>query len=179
MAEQRDLGEGGFRYRTNDLVVAATGRRQATYDLRRDSASAPNAPLAHEVSHGWTMQATGPAANFLREGWATYCEWMFVGTQYGPQVETDIWQTAYNYYFLGGHNGVRSILGNPDNGSIHYVKGAWILHMLEEAMGQRHSTAACGPISRFLAISLPAITNLSPQCRRRQAMICLRLSCPG
>ncbi|MGC1782998.1 MAG: M1 family aminopeptidase [Acidobacteriaceae bacterium] len=136
VAEERDLGPGGFRYRTNDLVVAGQGGGKRLMSSAADSASAPNAPLAHEVSHGWTMQATGPAANFLREGWATYCEWMFVGKQYGPQVEKDIWQTAYNYYFLGGHNGVRSILGNPDNGSIHYVKGAWILHMLEEAMGR-------------------------------------------
>jgi hypothetical protein len=82
------------------------------------------------------MQATGPAANFLREGWATWCEWTFLGEQYGPDVQREIWQTAYNYYILGGHQGVRSILGNPDNGSIHYTKGAWILHMLEEIMGR-------------------------------------------
>lgn len=136
VAEERDLGPGGFRYRTNDLVVAGQGGGNRLMSPANDAASNPNAPLAHEVSHGWTMQATGPAANFLREGWATYCEWMFVGKQYGPEVENGIWQTAYNYYFLGGHNGVRSILGNPDNGSIHYVKGAWILHMLEEAMGR-------------------------------------------
>ncbi|MGB7155628.1 MAG: M1 family aminopeptidase, partial [Candidatus Acidiferrales bacterium] len=42
----------------------------------------------------------------------------------------------HNYYLLGGHDGVRSILGNPGNGSIHYVKGAWVFHMLEEVMGQ-------------------------------------------
>ncbi len=136
VAEQRDLGEGGFRYRTNDLVVAAQGGGKELMTSASVSPSAPNAPLAHEVSHGWTMQATGPGANFLREGWATYCEWLFVGTQYGADVKRGIWQTAYNYYILGGHNGVRSILGNPDNGSIHYVKGAWVLHMLEETMGQ-------------------------------------------
>jgi hypothetical protein len=136
VAEERDLGPGGFRFRTNDLVVAAQGGGTQLMSPADDAASNPNAPLAHEVSHGWTMQATGPAANFLREGWATYCEWMFVGKQYGPEVQEGIWQTAYNYYFLGGHNGVRSILGNPDNGSIHYLKGAWILHMLEEALGR-------------------------------------------
>jgi aminopeptidase N len=83
------------------------------------------------------MQATGPGANFLREGWATFCEWSFLAKQYGPDVEKGIWQTAYNYYVLGGHDGVRSIVGNPDNGSIHYVKGAWIFHMLEETLGHQ------------------------------------------
>lgn len=136
VAEARELGAGSFRLRTNDLVVSAQGGGKTLFTPEDEAATNPQASLAHEVSHGWTMQATGPAANFLREGWATYCEWMFVGKQYGPAVEKGIWQTAYNYYFLGGHNGVRSILGNPDNGSIHYLKGAWIFHMLNEALGQ-------------------------------------------
>ncbi len=136
VAEERDLGESGFRYRSNDLVVSGQGGGKQLMATANEAASTPTAAFAHEVSHGWTMQATGPAANFLREGWATYCEWMFLGAQYGPQVERGIWQTAYNYYILGGHNGVRSILGNPDNGSIHYTKGAWIFHMLQAVMGR-------------------------------------------
>jgi hypothetical protein len=136
IAEERDVGHHGFVYRTNDLVVSGQGGSTVLFSPLSEAASQPNAPLAHEVSHGWTMQATGPGANFLREGWATFCEWSFVAKQYGPDVEKGIWQTAYNYYILGGHDGVRSIVGNPDNGSIHYVKGAWIFHMLEETMGQ-------------------------------------------
>ncbi|MGB9146510.1 MAG: M1 family aminopeptidase [Acidobacteriaceae bacterium] len=136
IAEERDLGHHGFAYRTNDLVVSGAGGSRVLFSPLADAASAPSAPLQHEVSHGWTMQATGPGANFLREGWATYCEWNFLGLDYGPDVEAGIWETAYNYYLLGGHDGVRSILGNPDNGSIHYVKGAWILHMLEVTLGQ-------------------------------------------
>ncbi|MGB6232874.1 MAG: M1 family aminopeptidase [Candidatus Acidiferrales bacterium] len=134
--EERGIGESGFRYRANDLVVSGTGGGTALFSPLESAASEPNAPFPHEVSHGWTMQATGPAANTLREGWATYCEWMFVGEEYGDDVERDIWETAHNYYLLGGHDGVRSILGNPGNGSIHYVKGAWVFHMLEEVMGQ-------------------------------------------
>lgn len=136
VVEERGIGESGFRYRANDLVVSGGGGGKVLMVPRDDAASAPNAPLAHEVSHGWTMQASGPAANTLREGWATFCEWLYVGKEYGDDVERDIWETAHNYYLLGGHDGVRSILGNPGNGSIHYVKGAWIFHMLEEVMGQ-------------------------------------------
>lgn len=136
VVEERGIGESGFRYRANDLVVSGAGGGKLLIVPPDSAASAPNAPLAHEVSHGWTMQATGPAANTLREGWATFCEWLYVGKEYGDDVERDIWETGRNYYLLGGHNGVRSILGNPGNGSIHYVKGAWIFHILEEAMGQ-------------------------------------------
>jgi hypothetical protein len=137
IAEERDLSHHGFAYRTNDLVVSGAEGPKVLYSSLTESITQPNAPLAHEVSHGWTMQATGPAANFLREGWATFCEWSFVAMKYGPEVENDIWQTAYDYYILGGHDGVRSLVGNPDNGSIHYVKGAWIFHMLEKTMGQQ------------------------------------------
>lgn len=137
IAEERDLGHHGFAYRTNDLVVSGGGGSPFLVTPEADAASEPAAPLAHEVSHGWTMQATGPGANFLREGWATWCEWNFIGLQYGPKVEAGIWESAYNFYMLGRHEGLQSILGNPDNGSIHYTKGAWILHMLEETLGQK------------------------------------------
>jgi hypothetical protein len=136
VVEERGIGESGFRYRANDLVVSGEGGGKQLLPQRDDAASEPSAPFPHEVSHGWTMQATGRAANTLREGWATFCEWMFIGHQYGPDVEREIWETAHNYYLLGGHDGVRSILGNPGNGSIHYTKGAWLFHMLEETMGQ-------------------------------------------
>lgn len=136
VVEERGIGESGFRFRANDLVLSGADGGKVLLSPQDSAASEPNAPLPHEVSHGWTMQATGPAANTLREGWATYCEWLYIGDEYGDDVEHDIWETAHNYYQLGGHDGVRSILGNPGNGSIHYVKGAWIFHMLEEVMGQ-------------------------------------------
>jgi len=136
VAEERGIGVSGFRFRANDLVVSGGGGGKVLLSPKESAASEPNAPLPHEISHGWTMQATGPAANTLREGWATFCEWLYIGDEYGDDVERDIWETAHNYYLLGGHDGVRSILGNPGNGSIHYVKGAWIFHMLEEVMGQ-------------------------------------------
>lgn len=136
VAEERGIGVSGFRFRANDLVVSGGGGGKELLSPKESAASEPNAPLPHEISHGWTMQATGPAANTLREGWATYCEWLYIGEEYGDDVERDIWETAHNYYLLGGHDGVRSILGNPGNGSIHYVKGAWIFHMLAEVMGE-------------------------------------------
>jgi hypothetical protein len=137
VAEDREIGESGFRFRTNDLVVAGQGGGKTLLVGKDEAASSPSAPFPHEVAHGWTMQASGPAANTLREGWATFCEWSFLVHEYGPEIEHGIWETGWNDYILGQHNGVRSILGNPGNGSIHYAKGAMILHMLEVLMGKK------------------------------------------
>jgi hypothetical protein len=139
LAEDRGIGESGFRFRTNDLVVSGQGGgKSKTLIPDRDQAVAsPSVPFPHEVSHGWTMQASGVAANTLREGWATYSEWSFLGNEYGPEIGKEIWETGRNDYMLGQHNGQRSIFGNPGNGSIHYTKGAEILHMLDELMGDK------------------------------------------
>jgi hypothetical protein len=141
VAEDREIGESGFRFRTNDLVVAGQGGGKTLLVAKDQAASAPAAPFPHEVAHGWTMQASGPAANTLREGWATFCEWSFLVHEYGPEIEHGVWETGWNDYILGQHNGVRSILGNPGNGSIHYAKGAMILHMLEYIMTPRDKPA--------------------------------------
>jgi len=37
--------------------------------------------------------------------------------------------------FEGGFEGRQSVLGDPDNGRIHYVKGSWIFHQLEYVLG--------------------------------------------
>jgi hypothetical protein len=139
VAEDRGVGESGFRFRTNDLVVSGQGggKSKTLIPDRDQAAASPSVPFPHEVSHGWTMQASGQAANTLREGWATYSEWSFLGNEYGPVIGKEIWETGRNDYMLGQHNGARSIFGNPGNGSIHYTKGAEILHMLDELMGSK------------------------------------------
>ena len=42
----------------------------------------PGANLGHEIGHFWT-RGSGPAANFLREGWATYVESLVLEREYG------------------------------------------------------------------------------------------------
>jgi len=103
----------------------------------------PSHPYAHEVAHAWTMNATGLAANFLREAWATYCEGLVLRDVYGADAERAMWEKLRTLYatgldragFLGGFEGRQSILGNPDNGRIHYYKGSWILHQIEYVLG--------------------------------------------
>lgn len=138
VVEDRALGHGGFAVRMNNAVIS--GDRATLLD---EPLLGPSYPFAHEVAHAWTMNATGRAANFLREGWATYCEGLMLGAGYGPEAERALWEklrTAYTVGldragFQGGFEGHQSILGNPDNGRIHYDKGSWIFHELEYVLG--------------------------------------------
>ncbi|HEX5435852.1 MAG TPA: M1 family aminopeptidase [Gemmatimonadaceae bacterium] len=138
VVEDRALGNGGFTVRMNNAVISAGNATSLD-----ETALGPSFVFAHETSHGWTMNATGLAANFLTEGWASYSESLLLGDVYGPAMERAFWErmrTSYvtgrdrNGYF-GGFEGKQSILGNPDNGRIHYYKGSWILHSLNEMLG--------------------------------------------
>jgi hypothetical protein len=138
VVENRALHGAGFTVRMNNAVVA--GDNATRLD---DPVLGPSAGFAHEVAHGWTMDATGPAANFLQEGWATYCESLVLRDLYGVAAEKALWERLRTSYiggqdragFQGGFEGRQSLLGDPDNGRIHYYKGSWILHSLEDVLG--------------------------------------------
>ena len=130
VVEDRAIGARGFSVRMTDAVITGT----EVEHLDRVGIHGPVAAFAHEVSHGWTMNATGPAANMLREGWATYAEVMAIGAEHGPEAENDFWNRLRNGYMLGSE-GRLSIIGNPDNGGVHYSKGSWIFHMFNALMG--------------------------------------------
>jgi len=137
MVANRALGRGGFSVRMNNLVVGGSGATRLD-----DAALAPSYVLAHETSHGWTMNASGFAANMLQEGWATFAEATLLGDVYGRDVERAFWERQRASYMTGmdrsgvvGFEGHQSILGNPDNGRIHYVKGSWVFRSLEHTLG--------------------------------------------
>jgi len=57
-------------------------------------------------------------------------------------VERAFWERQRTSYMAGldrsgvaGFEGRQSILSNPDNGRIHYVKGSWVFRSLERALG--------------------------------------------
>ena len=128
--EDRGLGPRGFMVRMTDAVISGN-KADVLVEL---GIRGPSFVFAHEVSHAWTMNATGPAANMLREGWATFAESVMLRAMYGDSVEQDYWNRLRNGYMLGSEDRI-SILGNPDNGSVHYSKGAWIFHMFDEMLG--------------------------------------------
>jgi len=138
VVESRVLKGAGFTVRMNNAVVA--GDNVTRLD---EPTLGPSAAFVHEVAHGWTMDASGPAANFLQEGWATYCESLLLRELYGPAAEQAVWERIRTSYFggqdragfQGGFEGRQSLLGDPDNGRIHYYKGSWIFHMLEHVLG--------------------------------------------
>ncbi|HWZ59096.1 MAG TPA: M1 family aminopeptidase, partial [Gemmatimonadaceae bacterium] len=147
VVEDRQLHGGGFSVRMNDAVISGD---HAT--MMDETVVGPGYAFAHEVAHAWTMNASGLAANFLREGWATYAEALMLGDVYGPGAERNAWERNSTAYFAGDRfEGKQSILGNPDNGRIHYTKGSWILHALNRALGDsifdrgmREYIARCG-----------------------------------
>jgi hypothetical protein len=137
MVANRALGRGGFSVRMNNAVVGGSGATRL-----EDIALAPSWVLAHEVTHGWTMNASGAAANMLQEGWATFAEGTVLGATYGKEVERAFWERQRASYMAGldrsgvsTFEGKQSILANPDNGRIHYVKGSWVFRSLERALG--------------------------------------------
>jgi len=139
MVANRALGRGGFSVRMNNLVVGGSGATRLD-----DAVLAPSYVLAHETSHGWTMNASGFAANMLQEGWATFAEGTLLGDVYGKDVERAFWERQRSSYMTGldrsgfaGFEGRQSILGSPDNGRIHYVKGSWVFRSLEHTLGDR------------------------------------------
>ncbi|HUQ80948.1 MAG TPA: M1 family aminopeptidase [Gemmatimonadaceae bacterium] len=131
----RALGGGGFAVRMNNLVVGGSGAI-----MLDDAVLAPSYVLAHEISHGWTMNASGFASNMLQEGWATFAEGTMLGEVYGPDVERAFWERQRASYVNGSggssFEGRQSILGSPDNGRIHYVKGSWVFRELERTLGR-------------------------------------------
>jgi hypothetical protein len=133
----RALGRGGFSVRMNNVVTGGSGANRLD-----DAALGPSYVLAHEISHGWTMNASSYAANMLQEGWATYAEGLVLGAVYGAEVERAFWERQRASYMSGvdrsgfaGFEGRQSILANPDNGRIHYVKGSWVFRDLDRTLG--------------------------------------------
>jgi len=134
----RALGRGGFNVRMNNAVMGGSGATRLD-----DPTLAPSYVLAHELSHGWTMNASSFAANMLQEGWATFAEGTVLGVVYGKDVERAFWERQRASYLSGvdrsglaGFEGRQSILSNPDNGRIHYVKGSWVFRELERTLGR-------------------------------------------
>ena len=139
VVEHRGLTGSGFTVRMNNAVVSGDNATRL-----EETVLGPSAGFAHEVAHGWTMNASGPAANMLREGWATFAEAIVLRAEHGADVEAAFWDRLRAAYMTGldrsgrgaGFQGRQSILGDPDNGRIHYYKGSWILHELEDVLGQ-------------------------------------------
>lgn len=89
----------------------------------------PGANLGHEIGHFWT-RGSGPAANFLREGWATYVESLVLEREYGRDTSTLFWKQHARSYF-DHYDGKLSLWDSGNETNLNYDKGAWVFRMLE------------------------------------------------
>ena len=80
VAQGRARGSTGWRFASNQTMVA--GARAAMID----GGDTPTASFAHEVAHLWT-QGAGPAANFVREGWAIFVETALLRARLGEDAD--------------------------------------------------------------------------------------------
>src|SRR6185436_13547986 len=134
--QDRALGGGSFNVRMNNAAISGSGGSAVLQ-------SSTGQTFAHETGHAWTLNSTGKASNFLHEAWATYVEALVLRAWYTKADERSFWERQRASYmvgadragFAGGFEGNQSILGNYDNGRIHYRKGVWILHSGAHVMG--------------------------------------------
>jgi hypothetical protein len=162
---QDRTGGNGWKNRANSIIVAGeTGSYFIT-----DQPS-PRAVFGHEVAHGWT-NPTGPATNFLMEGWATYAESILLKAVYGDRIITTFFQSQKRNYLNGEFDGHRNLWDDYSNNGISYSKGAWLFYLLENQLGSvRFSNGIKNFISGgnhtiqsfILAMSKAADKNMEP-----------------
>jgi aminopeptidase N len=109
-------------------------------------ANSPGANLAHEIGHFWTS-GSGPAANFLREGWATYVESLALEREYGIDTARLFWKQHARHYF-DRYDGKMSMWESGNQTNLNYDKGSWVFRMLEVAVGAKAFQQAMTDFSR-------------------------------
>ena len=132
----------GCGQREADLVMCGGG---VTDSITHPNLDNPSYTWAHETSHAWTMNADGPAATMLREGWATYAEATALGAEY-PEYEATFWERARNGVMLGTEGHQSLIPPGPTGGS--YSKGGWVFHMFNYLLGDSAFDRAIRAFSR-------------------------------
>jgi hypothetical protein len=127
-------GNPGQSFHSNHASFVA-----ATYPLLPDRENA-TATLGHEIAHAWT-EGSGPAATFLREGWARYAESLVFENDFGPGG-ADAFRNARAKYYFKAFDGKAPMWNAPGHWDLSYEKGLWVFHMLAEISGPQKFNAA-------------------------------------
>ena len=129
-AQSRPLKGTYWSGKTNSIVISAENGGDAIF-----KEPIPRAVVAHEMSHAWT-QPTGPARLFLMEGWAMFIETYFIRRAYGDSTIQVFWQIRRKRYF-DNHDSNTSLWEDENNSGVSYEKGAWVLKILRDQLGER------------------------------------------
>lgn len=133
-------GNPAHSFHSNQASFAA-----ATYPLLPDRESA-TAILGHEIAHAWT-EGSGPAAAFLREGWARYAESLVFEHDFGT-AGADAFRKKRAEYYFKSLDGKAPMWNASSSWDLTYEKGLWVFHMLEEIAGPRKFNAAMALYSK-------------------------------
>jgi aminopeptidase N len=126
----------------------ASAMENQTVTTMRDVIMDNEQIIAHELAHQWWGDAVTPASFadiWLNEGFASYFDVLYTGYRYG---EDEFNRRMENYRSLIHQDGSLSypIYNPPSNylfGRAVYFKGAWILHMLREEVGDETFRDIC------------------------------------
>lgn len=129
---QDRTGGNGWKNRSNSIVVA--GEKGSTLITDKPN---PRATFGHEIAHGWTSP-TGPATNFLSEGWATYAESILLSAVYGDSIVNKFFKSQQQNYIKGKYNGNSSLWDDYSNSGVSYYKGSWLFYMLAHQLGKKN-----------------------------------------
>ncbi len=100
--------------------------------------------IAHELSHHWfgnLVTCSSALDMWLNEGWAVYCESIFMNGLFGYQAFKDYNRDNLHYVIQYAHiqdNGYRAVYGIPHEytyGTTVYDKGATVAHSLRGYLG--------------------------------------------
>jgi hypothetical protein len=130
IVQLRNVAANSWRFTSNQAVFS-TAKPELLF---KPNLPLPEEPFAHEVAHLWHQGSAGPAASFLGEGWAGWAESVALANRAGAEPVRALW-TFRSSVYLVGFDGRMSLLDDQENGGIAYMKGPWIFHMLESALG--------------------------------------------
>jgi hypothetical protein len=143
IVQQRARGDTGWLYLSNQAIFAGSkGGRPS-----RAPGYAVRSFLGHEISHLWT-RPVGPATNFLMEGWATYAEALLVGREYGADATDLFWRDQQRLLLINDDAMKSAMARDSTNSGVSYMKGAWLLRMIERIVSPERFDQA---IRNFIA----------------------------